>query len=112
VLSVLYLAVQVHQSNRVARLATPRRCRNGPARCDQAFNGKRRVGTNLARRPRRHQCTVNRRAGTVLPRQLPILKAFETIHFHYVYGLMDKELWEGWHGLLRHYIFASGMAHY
>jgi len=40
------------------------------------------------------------------------LKAFETIHFHYVYGLMDKELWEGWHGLLRHYIFASGMAHY
>jgi hypothetical protein len=40
------------------------------------------------------------------------LKAFETIHFHYVYGLMDRQLFEGWHGLLRHYIIAPGMAHY
>jgi hypothetical protein len=40
------------------------------------------------------------------------LKAFETIHFHYVYGLMDRQLWEGWRGLLRHYIAAPGIAHY
>jgi hypothetical protein len=40
------------------------------------------------------------------------LKAFETIHFHYVYGLMDRQLWDGWHGLLRHYVFASGIVHY
>ena len=24
------------------------------------------------------------------------LKAFETIHFHHVYGMMDRDLWEGW----------------
>src|SRR5262249_3646513 len=40
------------------------------------------------------------------------LKAFETIHFHHVYGMMDRDLFEGWHGLLRHYVFAPGMAHY
>jgi hypothetical protein len=40
------------------------------------------------------------------------LKAFETIHFHYVYGLMDKQLWEGWRELLRHYVAAPGIAHY
>ena len=40
------------------------------------------------------------------------LKAFETIHFHYVYGLMDKEVWEGWQGLLRHYVAAPGIAQY
>ena len=40
------------------------------------------------------------------------LKAFETIHFHYVYGLMDEELWGGWQGLLRHYVAAPGIAHY
>ena len=40
------------------------------------------------------------------------LKAFESIHFHHVYGMMDRDLWEGWHGLLRHYVFAPGMAHY
>jgi hypothetical protein len=40
------------------------------------------------------------------------LKAFETIHFHYAYGLLDLELWAGWRELLRHYIVAPGMAHY
>jgi hypothetical protein len=40
------------------------------------------------------------------------LKAFETIHFHYVYGLMDRQLWEGWHGLLRHYVAAPGIVYY
>jgi len=40
------------------------------------------------------------------------LKAFETIHFHYVYGLMDRQLWDGWRGLLRHYVAAPGIAHY
>ena len=24
------------------------------------------------------------------------LKAFESIHFHHVYGMMDRDLWEGW----------------
>src|SRR5438876_9468103 len=40
------------------------------------------------------------------------LKAFETIHFHYVYGLMDRQLWEGWRGLLQHYVAAPGITHY
>src|SRR5262249_60157641 len=40
------------------------------------------------------------------------LKAFETIHTHYTYGLLDLELWEGWRELLRHYIVAPGTAHY
>jgi hypothetical protein len=40
------------------------------------------------------------------------LKAFETIHFHYAYGLMDKQLWEGWRGLLRHYVAAPGITYY
>src|SRR5881296_763335 len=65
VLSVLYLAVQVHQSTRVAKVA------------------------------------MQDAAAT-----------FETIHFHHVYGMMDRDLWEGWHGLLRHYVVAPGMAHY
>jgi len=40
------------------------------------------------------------------------LKAFETIHSHYVYGLMDKQLFQGWEGLLKHYVAASGIAYY
>jgi hypothetical protein len=26
--------------------------------------------------------------------------------------MMDRDLFEGWHGLLRHYVFAPGMAQY
>src|SRR5437773_12345789 len=40
------------------------------------------------------------------------LKAIETIHFHYLNGLMDKQLWLGWQELLRHYITAPGIAQY
>src|ERR1700692_4453835 len=32
------------------------------------------------------------------------MKALETIHYHYVYGLLDTQLWEGWRELLQHYV--------
>jgi len=31
---------------------------------------------------------------------------------NYVYGLMDRQLWEGWRGLLQHYVAAPGITHY
>ena len=40
------------------------------------------------------------------------LKAYETIHFHHIYGLMDDQIWEGWCGLLKHYIASPGIDHY
>jgi hypothetical protein len=40
------------------------------------------------------------------------LKAFETIHFHHLHGVMDEQIWQGWSGLLRHYIASPGMEHY
>src|SRR5438309_5747136 len=112
VFSVLYLGIQVHRSTRVARLATQ----------DAAATALRDVT-----KPFMENADVERiwRVGLEDLNALSVqdqarffhaayqfLKAFETIHFHYVYGQMDKELWEGWRGLLCHYIFASGMAHY
>src|SRR6184192_3644183 len=112
VFSVLYLGIQVHRSTRVARLATQ----------DAAATALRDVT-----KPFMENADVERvwRVGledlNALSAQdqarffhaaYQFLKAFETIHFHYVYGLMDKQLWEGWQGLLRHYIAAPGMAQY
>src|SRR5713226_1668273 len=112
VLSVLYLAVQVHRSTRVAKLATQ----------DAAATALREVTAPFMENAELERIwrvgledigalSVEERA-RFFHAAYQFLKAFETIHFHYVYGLMDKELWEGWHGLLRHYIFASGMAYY
>jgi len=112
VFSVLYLALQVHRSTRVARLATQ----------DSAATALRDVTKPLMENAELERIwrvgledlsalSVEDRA-RFFHAAYQFLKAFETIHFHYVYGLMDKQLWDGWHGLLRHYIIAPGIAHY
>ena len=112
VLSVLYLAVQVHQSTRVAKLAmqdaaaTALRDVTKPLMENAELERIWRVGLEDI-----SALSIEERA-RFFHAAYQFLKAFETIHFHYVYGMMDRDLWEGWHGLLRHYVVAPGMAHY
>jgi hypothetical protein len=112
VLSVLYLAFQVHQSTRVAKLAAQ----------DAAATSLREVT-----RPFAENADLARvwRRGLEDLKSLPaeeqarffhscyqFLKAFETIHFHHIHGVMDEQIWQGWSGLLQHYIASPGMEHY
>src|SRR5947207_1400246 len=112
VMSVLYLALQVHRSTRVARLAAQ----------DAAATALREVTKPFMESPDLERIwRIGLEDLSAFPLEertrffhaaYQFLKAFETIHFHYVYGLMDRQLWDGWHGLLRHYVAAPGMAHY
>jgi len=112
VLSVLYLALQVYQSTRVAKLAmqdaasTALRDVTKPFMENAELERIWRVGVEDI-----SALSVEERS-RFFHAAYQFLKAFETIHFHYVYGLMDRDLWESWHGLLRHYIVAPGLAHY
>jgi hypothetical protein len=112
VLSVLYLAVQVHRSTRVAKLvaqdaaATAMRDVTKPFMENSELERIWRIGLEDL-----GALSVEERT-RFFHAAYQFLKAFETIHFHYVYGLMDKQLWEGWYGLLRHYVAAPGMSHY
>ncbi len=36
----------------------------------------------------------------------------ETIHHHYVYGLMEEQVWRGWSNLYRHYLASPGLEYY
>jgi hypothetical protein len=112
VLSVLNLGLHVHRSTRVAKLATQ----------DAAATALRDVTKPLMENAELERIwrvgledlnalSIEERA-RFFHATYQFLKAFETIHFHYIYGLMDKQLFEGWHGLLRHYIVAPGMAYY
>jgi hypothetical protein len=112
VFSVLYLGIQVHRSTRVAKLATQ----------DAAATALRDVTKPLMENAELERIwrigledlsalSTEDRA-RFFHAAYQFLKAFETIHFHYVYGLMDRQLWEGWRGLLQHYVAAPGMAHY
>src|SRR5438094_7418285 len=111
-LSVLYLAAQVHQSTRVAKLAMQ----------DAAATALREVTKTLMENVELERIwrvgledisalSVEERA-RFFHAAYQFLKAFETIHFHYVYGMMDRDLWEGWHGLLRHYVVPRALARY
>src|SRR5213594_1051933 len=112
VFSVLYLGIQVHRSTRVAKLATQDAAATALRDVTKPFMENAeleriwRVGLEDL-----SALSVEDRA-RFFHAIYQFLKAFETIHFHYVYGLMDKELWEGWRGLLQHYIAAPGMAQY
>jgi hypothetical protein len=112
VLSVLYLGIQVHQSTRVARLATQDAAAAALRDVTKPFMENAeveriwRIGLEDL-----NALSAEERA-RFFHAAYQFLKAFETIHFHYAYGLMDKQLWEGWHGLLRHYVAAPGIANY
>src|SRR5438067_12567847 len=112
VYSVPYLGIQVHRSTRVARLATQHAAATALRDVTKPFMENAdvervwRVGLeDLNALSAQDQARFFHAA-------YQFLKAFETIHFHYVYGLMDRQLWEGWRGLLRHYVAAPGIAHY
>src|SRR6266852_7537329 len=112
VLSVLYLGIQVHRRTCVAKLATQDAAATALRDVTKPFMENAeleriwRVGLEDL-----SALSVEDRA-RFFHAAYQFLKAFETIHFHYVYGLMDKQLWDGWHGLLRHYVAAPGITHY
>jgi hypothetical protein len=112
VASLFYLGVQVHRSTRVAKIAAQ----------DSAAGALRDVtkpfmeNAELARIWQVGLENLNALSAEDQSRffhaSYQFLKAFETIHFHYAYGLLDLELWAGWRELLRHYISSPGMSHY
>ncbi len=104
VASLWYLAIQVHRSTRVAKLAA----------IDDATKALREVT-----RPFAENAEVGRiwRVGLENLDALSaddkarffhvafqFLKAMETIHFHYIYGLMEESIWRGWRNLYCDYL--------
>ena len=112
VLSVLYLGIQVHRSTRIARVAAQ----------DAAASAVRDVTNTFMENAEMSRIwgagleDLNTLSAEDQARFFhathQFLKALETIHFHYLNGLMDKQLWLGWQELLRHYIAAPGMVQY
>src|SRR3954468_20251945 len=112
VLSVLYLAIQVHQSNRVAKVAAQ----------DAAAAAVREVTNTFmdnAEMARIWRIGLENLGSLSVDDQArffhathQFLKAFETIHFHHIHGLMDEQTWLGWQELLRHYVASPGIGHY
>ena len=112
VVSVLYLAVQLRSSTRVARVAA----------MDAAAAALRDVtkplmeNAELARLWRTGledlEALSPEERARFFHAAHQFLKALETIHYHYVYGLLDSQLWAGWRELLHHYTACPGIRFY
>lgn len=112
VFSVLYLAIQVHRSTRVAKVAAQDAAAAAVRDVTNTFmenadmariwrSGLENLGALSAEEQARFFHAAHQ-----------FLKALETIHFHHANGLMDEQLWLGWQEMLRHYIVAPGISHY
>lgn len=112
VLSLLYLATQVHRSTRVARVAA----QDAAAAAVRDVTGTFMENAEMARIWRAGLQNLDSLPAEEQARFFhathQFLKAFETIHFHHANRLMDEQLWLGWQELLRHYIIAPGIRHY
>ena len=112
VFSVLYLAVQVHRSTRIAKVAAQDAAATSLREVTRPFA----ENAELARIWRigledLHSLSAEEQA-RFFHSSYQFLKAFETIHFHRIHGVMDEQIWQGWCGLLQHYIASPGMEHY
>ena len=112
VLSVLYLAIQLRSSTRVARVAA----QDAAASALRDFTKPLMENAELGRVWRAGLEDLDALSPDDQARFFhaahQFLKALETIHFHYAYGLLDVQLWHGWRELLRHYVVSPGIVHY
>ena len=112
VLSVLYLGMQVHRSTRVAKLATQDSAASALRDVTKPFMENAELGRVWRIGLEDLKTLSAEDQARFFHAAYQFLKAFETIHFHHVYGLMDEQLWEGWKHLLWHYNATPGFAHY
>jgi hypothetical protein len=112
VASLWYLATQVHRSTRVANVAAQDASAAALRDVTKPFMENAELGRIWQVGLENLTALSSGEEARFFHACYQFLKAFETIHFHYAYGLMDGQLWAGWRELLRHYVASPGMAHY
>jgi hypothetical protein len=112
VFSVLYLGIQVHRSTRIAKLAAQDAAASALREVTAPFAENAELARVWRMGLENLQSLSAEEQARFFHSTYQFLKAFETIHFHHIYGLMDDQIFQGWSGLLRHYIASPGIDHY
>ena len=112
VLSVLYLAKEVHRSTRVAKVAAQDAAAAAVRDVTNTFMENADMARIWGAGLEDLKTLSAEDQARFFHASHQFLKALETIHYHYLTGLMDQQLWVGWQELLRHYIGAPGISAY
>jgi hypothetical protein len=112
VASFWYLAVQVHRSTRIAKLAAQDSATTALREVTRPFTDNAELARIWSIGLENFDALNPDEKGRFYHAAFQFLKAMETIHFHYVYGLMEEQVWRGWSNLYRHYLATPGLNHY
>ena len=112
VVSLWYLAVQVHRSTRITKLAAQDAATTALRDVTRPFAENPEVG-RIWREGLENLAGLNaEEKARFFHVAFQFLKAMETIHFHYIYGLMEEQVWRGWRNLYGHYLASPGLFYY
>lgn len=112
VASLVYLAVQVRHSTRVTRLSAQDAATTALREVTKPFAENPEVGRIWRVGLENFNALSPDERARFYHVAFQFLKAMETIHFHYIYGLMDEGIWRGWSNLYAHYLSSPGLASY
>jgi hypothetical protein len=112
VISLWYLATQVHRGTRVAMLAAQDAATTSLREVTKPFAENPELGRLWRKGLEDHDSLDPDEKARFYHVAFQFLKAMETIHHHFIYGLMDKQVWNGWCNLYRHYLATPGLDYY
>jgi hypothetical protein len=112
VISLCYLAIQVRYNTRVSRLAAQDAATTALRDVTRPFAENVEVGLLWRRGLEDLNALSPDQKARFFHVAFQFLKAMETIHFHYIYGVMEEQIWKGWRELYRHYLHSPGLEFY
>jgi hypothetical protein len=112
VASLWYLAIQVHRSTRVSKLSAQDAATTALREVTRPFAENAEVGRIWRMGLENLDSLSADDKARFFHVAFQFLKAMETIHFHYIYGLMEEPVWRGWRNLYEHYLASPGLEFY
>jgi hypothetical protein len=112
VASLWYLAIQVHRSTRVTKLSAQDAATTALREVTRPFAENAEVGRLWRIGLENLEALSADDKARFFHVAFQFLKAMETIHFHYIYGLMEEQIWRGWRNLYGHYLASPGLEFY
>lgn len=112
VASLWYLAVQVHRSTRVTKLTAQDAAATALREVTSPFAENAELGRIWRAGLENLDTLSDDDQARFFHSAFQFLKAMETIHFHYIYGIMEEQVWRGWCNLYAHYLSTPGLGYY
>jgi hypothetical protein len=112
VASLWYLAIQVHRNTRISKLSAQDAATTALREVTKPFAENPEVGRIWRVGLEDLDSLCQDEKARFFHVAFQFLKAMETIHFHFIYGLMEESVWRGWRNLYEHYLATPGLAYY